>query len=385
MKSWTRLAVALLGMSALSAYAAFGQNLTIAAPESVGLSSARLDNIKKTLQTEVDKGHIPGAVVMINRRGKLVYSEAIGYQNKDANLAMKKHALFRIYSMTKPLAAVAAMILEKEGKIVLADPVSKYLPEFAKMQVCNASQNTEGKTVRALVPADKPITVQDLLRHTSGIDYGETTKNSVIKGAYIEAGVYVDGGTDYDQRRVLPKDEVTGLSKAPLSSQPGTNWEYGMSMDLMGRIIEVLSGQSLSQFMSERIFQPLQMTDTGFYVAPNKQARVAEPFKTDPFTNNPIKLIEITTVPNNDGAGSGAVSTAADYLNFASMLLKGGTLNGKRILSPMTIALMTSDQLGGRTTIPLSPGQLMLGVDGYTFGLGFMVRQGQGLAPGPQT
>jgi CubicO group peptidase (beta-lactamase class C family) len=380
MKSWKRLATALLGISALSAYSACGQNISIAAPESVGMSSARLYNIKKTLQAEVDQGHIPGAVVMINRRGKLVYSEAIGFQNKDANLRMKKDALFRIYSMTKPLAAVAAMILEEEGKIVLADPVSKYLPEFAKMQVCNAGQNTEGKTVCALVPTDKPITVQDLLRHTSGIGYGETTKNSVIRAAYIEAGVYVEGGTDYDQRRVLPKDEVIGLSKAPLSSQPGTNWEYGMSMDLIGRIIEVVSGQSLSQFMNERIFQPLQMTDTGFYVAPNKQARLAEPFKTDPFTNNPIKLIEITKAPNNDGAGSGAVSTAADYLNFASMLLNGGALNGKRILSPMTIALMTSDQLGSRTTIPLSPGQLMLGADGYTFGLGFMVRQGQGLA-----
>ena len=153
-----------------------------------------------------------------------------------------------------------------------------------------------------------------------------------------------------------------------------------MSMDLMGRIIEVVSGQSLSQFMNQRIFQPLQMTDTAFYVPPNKQARLAEPYKTDPFTNNAIKLIEVTQAPNNDGAGSGAVSTAADYMNFASMLLNGGTLSGKRILSPMTIALMTSDQLGSRTTIPLSPGQLMLGVDGYTFGLGFMVRQGNGLA-----
>jgi CubicO group peptidase (beta-lactamase class C family) len=380
MKSWMRIAAALLGMSVLSAYSALGQSLSVAAPESVGMSSVKLDNIKKTLQAEVDKGHIPGAVVMINRKGKLVYSEAVGYQNKDANLPMKKDALFRIYSMTKPLAAVAAMILEEEGKIVLADPVSKYLPEFANVQVCNASKNTEGKTVCALVPAEKPITVQDLLRHTSGIGYGETTKNPVIRAAYIEAGVYVEGGTDYDQRRVLPKDEVTGLSKAPLSSQPGTNWEYGMSMDLMGRIIEAVSGQSLSQFMNERIFQPLQMTDSGFYVAPNKQARLAEPFKTDPFTNNPIKLIEITRAPNNDGAGSGAVSTAADYMNFASMLLNGGTLNGKRILSPMTVALMTSDQLGSRTTVPLSPGQLMLGVDGYTFGLGFMVRQGDGLA-----
>jgi CubicO group peptidase (beta-lactamase class C family) len=380
MKFPTKNVAAIFGVLALTAYSVLGQNLPIAKPESVGLSSVKLENFKRTLQAEVDKGHIPGAVVMINRRGKLAYSQAIGYQNKDTDLPMKKDAIFRIYSMTKPIAAVATMILAEDGKLVLADPVSKYLPEFANMQVCNASKDAEGKTVCSLVPAEKPITIQDLLRHTSGIGYGETTKNSVIKQAYTEAGLYVEGGTDYNQRRVLPKDEVTGLAKAPLSSQPGTNWEYGMSMDLMGRVIEAASGQTLGQFIEERILKPLQMTDTGFQVPPEKQARLAEPLKIDPFTNTPIKMIDVTQFPNNEGAGGSAVSTAADYMNFVSMLLNGGILNGQRILSPMTIALMTSDQLGSRSTIPLSPGQLLMGVDGYTFGLGFMVRQSSGLA-----
>jgi CubicO group peptidase (beta-lactamase class C family) len=208
-----------------SACTALGQSLPVANPETVGLSSAKLENLNKALQAEVDKGHIPGAVIMINRRGNLAYSQAVGYQNKDADLPMRREAIFRIYSMTKPNAAVAAMLLAEDGKLVLADPVGKYLPEFANMQVCNASKDAIGKTVRTLVPAEKPIIVQDLLRHTSGIGYGETTTNSVIKQAYVEAGLYVEGGTDYNQRRVLPKDDVTGLARAPLSSQPGTNWK----------------------------------------------------------------------------------------------------------------------------------------------------------------
>lgn len=383
MKFCNGIAVAVIGLAALGAGPAPGQNLPVAKPESVGLSSVRLENLRASLQTEVDEGHIPGAVLMINRRGKLVYSEAIGYQNRDAGVPMKKDAIFRIYSMTKPIAAVAAMILVEDGKLVLADPVGKYLPEFAAMRVCNAGTAADGRTVCTLVPAERPITVQDLLRHTSGIGYAETTKNSVIKQAYMDAGLYVEGGTDFDQRRVPPKDEVTGLAKAPLSSQPGTNWEYGMSMDLMGRVIEAASGRRLGQFIEERILKPLRMTDTGFYVPAAKQARLAEPLKMDPLSHTPIKMIDVTQIPRNDGAGSGGVSTAADYMNFVSMLLNGGVLNGQRILSPMTVALMASDQLGNRTTLPLPPGQLLMGVDGYTFGLGFMVRQGGGLASVP--
>jgi CubicO group peptidase (beta-lactamase class C family) len=359
---------------------AIAQNIPTAKPEDVGMSSARLKNVKASLQAEVDKGNIPGAVVMINRKGKLVYSEVVGYQDKSANKAMSKDSIFRIYSMTKPLASVAAMILVEEGKMQLADPISKFMPEFANMQVSVGTKDSGGNMEYSLVPAAKPITVQDLLRHTSGIGYPEITSNPNIKKAYTDAGLYVAGGTDYDQRRVTPQEMIAGIAKAPLSTQPGTNWEYGMSVDLLGRVVEVVSGKRLGDFLQDRVFTPLQMKDTAFSVPTDKKSRIAEPFATDPFNKAPIKLLDVTIKPNNDSGGAGAAGTAGDYLNFASMMLNGGELNGQRILSPMTVNLMASDMLGNRTTVPLSPGQLLMGVDGYTFGLGFMVRQGQGLA-----
>ena len=359
---------------------AIAQNIPTAKPEDVGMSTARLKNVKASLQAEVDKGNIPGAVVMINRKGKLVYSEVVGYQDKSANKPMSKDSIFRIYSMTKPLASVAAMILVEEGKMQLADPISKFMPEFANMQVSVGTRDGSGNMEYSLVPAAKPITVQDLLRHTSGIGYPEITSNPNIKKAYTDAGLYVAGGTDYDQRRVTPQEMIAGIAKAPLSTQPGTNWEYGMSVDLLGRVVEIVSGKRLGDFLQERLFNPLQMKDTAFSVPMDKRARIAEPFATDPFTKTPIKLLDVTIKPNNDSGGAGAAGTAGDYLNFASMMLNGGELNGQRILSPMTVNLMASDMLGNRSTVPLTPGQLLMGVDGYTFGLGFMVRQGQGLA-----
>jgi len=359
---------------------AIAQNIPTAKPEDVGMSSARLKNVKASLQAEVDKGNIPGAVVMINRKGKLVYSEVVGYQDKSANKAMSKDSIFRIYSMTKPLASVAAMILVEEGKMQLADPISKFMPEFANMQVSVGTKDSNGNMEYSLVPAAKPITVQDLLRHTSGIGYPEITSNPNIKKAYTDAGLYVAGGTDYDQRRVTSQEMIAGIAKAPLSTQPGANWEYGMSVDLLGRVVEIVSGKRLGDFLQERVFAPLQMKDTAFSVSMDKKSRIAEPFATDPFNKAPIKLLDVTIKPNNDSGGAGAAGTAGDYLNFASMMLNGGELNGQRILSPMTVNLMASDMLGSRTTVPLSPGQLLMGVDGYTFGLGFMVRQGQGLA-----
>lgn len=359
---------------------AIAQNIPVAKPEDVGMSSIRLKNIKATLQAEVDKGNIPGAVVMINRKGKLVYSEAIGYQDRVANKPMSKDSIFRIYSMTKPLASVAAMMLVEDGKMQLADPISKFMPEFVNMQVSVVTKDSSGNMDYTLVPAAKPITVQDLLRHTSGIGYPEITTNPNIKKAYTEAGLYVQGGTDYDQRRVTPQEMISGIAKAPLNTQPGTNWEYGMSVDLLGRVVEIVSGKRLGDFLQGRLFEPLQMKDTAFSVSADKKSRIAEALPVDPFTKNPNKLLDVTITPNNDSGGAGGVGTAGDYMNFVSMMLNGGELNGQRILSPMTVNLMTSDMLGNRTAVPFSPGQLLMGVDGYTFGLGFMVRQGQGLA-----
>ena len=363
---------------AISASSVYAQALPSSTPESVGMSSARLNVFKQAMQAEVDKGNIPGMVIMVSRKGKLVYSEVVGYQDKDAGIPLKKDSIFRIYSMTKPLVSVAAMILAEDGKLTLSDPVSKHLPEFADMKVSVATKDASGNTSYSVVPAERPITVIDLLRHTSGIGYAEITKNPVIKQAYANAGLWRDGGTDYDQRRVTPQEEVTGLARAPLSTQPGTNWEYGMSVDLLGRVVEAVSGKRLGQFVSERILQPLQMTDTGFQVPGEKLSRLAQALPIDPTTKQPNKMLDVTIVPANDSGGAGAVSTAGDYMNFVSMMLNGGSLNNQRILSPMTVKLMSSNQLGNRSTTPLTPGQLLMGVDGYTFGLGFMVRQDDG-------
>ena len=363
---------------AISASSVYAQALPPSTPESVGMSSARLNVFKQAMQAEVDKGNIPGMVIMVSRKGKLVYSEVVGYQDKDAGIPLKKDSIFRIYSMTKPLVSVAAMILAEDGKLTLSDPVSKHLPEFADMKVSVATKDASGNTSYTVVPAERPITVIDLLRHTSGIGYAEITKNPVIKQAYANAGLWRDGGTDYDQRRVTPQEEVTGLARAPLSTQPGTNWEYGMSVDLLGRVVEAVSGKRLGQFVSERILQPLQMTDTGFQVPGEKLSRLAQALPIDPTTKQPNKMLDVTIAPANDSGGAGAVSTAGDYMNFVSMMLNGGSLNNQRILSPMTVKLMSSNQLGNRSTTPLTPGQLLMGVDGYTFGLGFMVRQDDG-------
>jgi CubicO group peptidase (beta-lactamase class C family) len=367
------------------AFISFGwaQNIPTAKPESVGLSSKRLDYITQVFQAEVDKGAIPGVILQINRNGKLAYSAVLGFKDKAKNQPLTKDSIFRIYSMTKPMASVAAMQLVEDGKIQLTDPISKYLPEFKDMQVSVAKTNDKGETYYDAVPALKPITVQDLLRHTSGIAYPEITKNPVIKREYINGGLYVPEGTDYDQRRLSPKEFVTSVAHAPLSTQPGSNWEYSMSVDVLGRVIEAASGQRLGEYMQAHLFKPLDMKDTGFKVPADKVARIAQPFSVDPTTKQPIKLLDVTVDPANDSGGAGGVSTAADYMNFVSMLLNGGELNGQRVISPMTLKLMTSDQLGTRTAIPLSPGQLLMGVNGYTFGLGFMVRQGAGLSEVP--
>lgn len=285
--------------------------------------------------------------------------------------------------MTKPLASVAAMMLAEDGKIQLTDPISKYLPEFAKMGVSVAQTDAAGSITYTVVPAVRPITVQDLLRHTSGLVYGELTRNPVIKQAYIDAGVYAIGGTDYDHRKVTPAQQVTGMAKAPLSTQPGSTWEYSMSSDILGRVVEAASGKPLAAFLDERLFKPLKMVDTSFKIPQNDLSRMAQPLAVDPSTGLPNKVLDVTIEPGNASGGAGAVSTAADYLRFAVMMQRGGELDGRRVLSPTTVSLMTSDHLGSRAMATLTPGELLMGVPGYTFGLGFMVRQGAGIAGVP--
>ena len=233
------------------------------------------------------------------------------------------------------------------------------------------------------VPADREIILQDLLRHTAGLAYGEITLNAPVKDAYTKAGLYLPGVRDYDARDLTPAEEVERLAKAPLAHQPGTVWEYSLAVDLLGRVVEAASGKRLADFLAQRLFEPLKMQDTSFWVPGAKMGRVAQPLAVDFASGQPIKVIDVSKEPKNDFGGAGGVSTAADYLRFAQMLLNGGQVDGTRVLSRTTVALMTSDHLGTRIAAPVTPSELLLGTPGYTFGLGFAVRQGAGVAGVP--
>ena len=373
--------VALAAAGWLHAGLACAQALPLANPESVGMSSSRLEKISTALQAEIDQQRLPGAVVMVARKGKLVYSHAFGSLNNAAQAPMQTDSVFRIYSMTKPMVSVALMMLVEDGKVQLTDPVSKYLPSFKNPMVSVASLDPVYNGVSfKLVPANKEPTLQDLLRHTSGLAYGELTKNTLVKQAYTDAGVY-SSARDYDARQISSTEMAERLGKAPLAQQPGTTWEYSLSVDVQGRVIEAVTGQRLNDFMQQRLFKPLKMKDTGFEVTATQAARLAEPFAKDPLSGQPNKLIDVSHTPGNDSGGAGGVSTAADYLRFCQALLNGGQLEGERILSRSTLQLMTSDHLGSAIATPINPGQLLLGSPGYTFGLGFLVRQSDGIAP----
>jgi CubicO group peptidase (beta-lactamase class C family) len=227
------------------------------------------------------------------------------------------------------------------------------------------------------VPAERSMTVQDLLRHTSGLAYGELTANTPVKEAYAKAGVFQPTGLPFDARGLTPSEEVERLAQAPLAHQPGTVWEYSLATDVLGRVVEAASAVRLGDFLQQRLFEPLKMVDTGFSVPQSKRGRLAQP---DP--SNPIKLIDVSAAPKNDSGGAGGVSTAMDYARFSQMLLNGGKLDGVRVLSRTTVKLMTSDHLA-RIGTPVTPGELLLGTPGYTFGLGFAVRQGDGVAGVP--
>ncbi len=360
-----------------------GDAIPSAPPEEVGLSSTRLARIHQMLRAEIESKRLPGAVALVARRGRVVYFDAIGARDPANGAPMGKDAIFRLFSMTKPLVAVAAMMLMEDGRILLTDPVSKYLPGFARMQVSVVKTDpATGKATYELVPAEQEMTVHDLLRHTSGLAYAWFTLNDAVKEAYTKAGIF-QADSPHVYRDLSPAEEVERLSKAPLAHQPGRVWEYGFSADILGRVIEVVSGQRLGEFLDARLFKPLQMVDTGFVVPKERVARLAQPFATDPATGKPVKLLDVTAPPKNDAGGVGAASTASDYLRFAQMLLRGGELDGVRLLSRTTVILMTSDHLGTILDASRTPGERLLGTKGYTFGLGFAVRLDDGLAAVP--
>ena len=334
-------------------------------PEQVGLSSERLAHLGRVLNEEVEKGKIPGAVALVARKGRIAYFESLGARDPETRAPMTRDAIFRIYSMTKPFTSVAVMMLQEEGRLVLNDPISKFLPQLAKLSVAVESKDpATGQTTYELVPARREITVQDLLRHTSGFTYGSRTTNTMVRDAYAAARV--------DARDLTNAELVERLATVPLVHQPGTAWEYGRSTDVLGRLVEVISGKSLGAFFAERIFRPLAMKDAGFSVPRDQQGRLAQPFAVDPATGEKISLVDVSTPPKYESGGGGGVATTDDYIRFAQMLLNGGRLNGPRLLSRTTVNFMASDHLGRMSESHRTPG--------YTFGLGFSVRMATGLA-----
>jgi CubicO group peptidase (beta-lactamase class C family) len=350
-------------------------------PEDVGFSSERLKRLTGAFQAEVQEGAIPGAVVLVARDGKIAYLEAFGFQDREKKLAMHTDAIFRLASLTKPVTSVAVMMLVEEGKIQLDDPVSLYLPELTGLQVGVEKVNAAtGKTELSLEPARRAMTVQDLLRHTSGLTY-DFLGGSLVKQAYRAARLN-------DPEQTLA-EFITKLSKLPLAHQPGTMWDYSTSTDVLGRLVEVTSGMPFDRFLAERITKPLGMADTGFYAAGDKAQRLAEP-QTDPMTGHRPPMMDPTRPHAWLSGGGGLVSTASDYARFSQMLLNGGALDGVRLLSPKTVAYMTSDQLP--PDITYSPEMLQFFEpraiaptprDGQGFGLGFMVRTQPGRNPWP--
>ena len=337
--------------------------LPFAMPEDIGLSSVRLARLGAVIAGEIERGRMPGAVALVARRGRIVYFESFGQRDAVAGAPMAKDAIFRIYSMTKPITSVAAMMLWEDGRFLLSDPIAKYLPDLAGLDVA-----VERDGVLERVPAVRAVTVQDLLRHTSGLTY-EFRGSGPVHRMYRSAKV--------DRRAQSNAEQVATLGRMPLLHQPGTRWEYGRSTDVLGHLIEVLSGKTLGEFFEQHILAPLGMSDTAFHVPERHHSRIAEAFGRDPDSGVTVQLLEVRDPPGFESGGGGLVSTAADYARFLQMLLNGGTLEGRRLLSRKTIEFMTADHLGPITGAP------DLLIPGHGFGLGFAVRLQAGIAHVP--
>ncbi|MEH2518478.1 CubicO group peptidase (beta-lactamase class C family) [Bradyrhizobium sp. AZCC 1610] len=335
-----------------------------AKPETIGLSSVRLQRMSDAFRREVDKGTLPGATVMVARRGQIGWFDAIGRQNPAAATPMAHDSIFRIFSMTKPIVSVGIMMLVEDGHFILGDPVAKFIPEFAEQKV---GVDNNGKL--DLVPARRQMTVQDLLRHTSGLTY-DHTGNGLVQQLYQQSRLR--------SRKITNAEHATMLAGMPLICQPGAQWNYSRSTDVLGRIIEVVSGKSLGAFLTERILAPLQMTETAFHTGEANAGRLAEPFPTDPWNGDNVQLFNMLEKPVMESGGGGMVSTTMDYARFCQMLLNGGALDGNRIIGRKTLELMVSDHLsaGVKVDSPLMP-------PGHGFGLGFAVRTHRGIAPFP--
>jgi CubicO group peptidase (beta-lactamase class C family) len=336
-------------------------SLPQAKPESIGLSGARLQKVSDAFKREVDKGTLPGATVLVARKGQIGWFDAVGRQ-APGGAAMAHDSIFRIFSMTKPIVSVGIMMLVEDGHFILSDPVAKFIPEFANIKV-----GVENNGKLDLVPVKRPMTVQDLLRHTSGLTY-DHTGNGLVQQLYQQSRLR--------SRKISNAEHATMIAEMPLICQPGEAWNYSRSTDVLGRIIELDSGKSLGAFLTERILAPLQMAETAFHTGEANAGRLAEPFATDPWNGDKVQLFNMLEQPVMESGGGGLVSTTMDYARFAAMLAGGGALEGMRIIGRKTLELMASNHLASSVKVdsPLMPA-------GHGFGLGFAVRTGAGLAP----
>ena len=355
-------------LTVFAAGLAVAADLPTTKPEQVGLSSERLGRLVAMLRTDSEKGQIPGAVLLVARQGKIALFESVGVLDPKSKAPMTKDAIFRIYSMSKPITSVAIMTLVEDGKIALGDPVAKYIPQIAEMQVGVEKPGADGKPTLELVPPRRQMTLQDLLRHTSGLTYG-IFGDTLVKKQWLNAKLFEGDPTN--------AEFVNRLVKLPLASHPGTMWDYSHSTDVLGRIIEIVSNRSLYEFEKERILDPLGMKDTAFDVTDKaKQSRIAEAFPNDVTIGADTTFFDPRVPQRWQSGGGGMVGTVIDYARFCQMLLNGGTLDGKRILGPKTVAYMTADHLDGT----IAPGALYLPGAGFGFGLGFAVRREPGVA-----
>jgi CubicO group peptidase (beta-lactamase class C family) len=353
--------------------ASAGVSLSRVEPEAVGMSATRLDRIIPALNAEIEAGRLPGAVVAVARRGHLVLHEAVGHLGPDRSAPMPRDALFAIASMTKPVTGLAALLLWEEGRLGLADPIERFLPQLGDRRVAVLNERVlSGRGPIETVPAERPITMLDLMRHTSGITYGgrgTTAVHALYPASSNAAGASLDTGTFLER-----------LAAAPLLYQPGTVWDYGLSIDVIGLVVEAISGQSLGTLLAQRLFGPLGMVDTGFQVPPDKATRLARPLPRDPDTGEAQSVPDRAQALRFECGGGGLASTALDYLRFAQMLLAGGILGDTRILGRKTVEAMRTSRMA--SDIENRIAELDPNSDGYGFGLTVAVRERAGTLMG---
>ncbi len=342
-------------------------NLNQVPSEEIGLDTARLQHLMALLQSEVAQKRLPGAVAVVARHGQLALLDCVGQCNPVSGTAMTLDARFRIYSMTKPIVSVAAMMLMERGQLLLAHPVSRYLPEFGAQQVATLVNGT-----LQVQNVSKAATVHDLLRHTAGLTY-EFLGASPVQRQYtqLRIGARERSLTDFTQ-------QLAGL---PLVCEPGTAFEYSRATDVLGRVIEVVSGQPLADFLQTHIFEPLGMAHTAFHVSEAYHDLIAEPFARDPDGGVQMRVMDVRAPAALASGGGGLTSTAMDYARFLQCLLSRGRMPGGQLLAPRTVDFMTADHLGNLPVF--SAGSQALLPAGHGFGLGFAVRRQLGGAPVP--